>query len=132
MIRVRWRDVRAAIEQDIIDGVLEPGAKLQTETELVEFYGAGRHSIRRAVAELAKEGHLSIGQGRGTYVQPRKMLDYTICPCTRMRRNMSAQGVDVSGETLGVDWLEATPRVARLLGLAPGGEQVLTTAATQP
>ncbi len=126
MIRDRWRDIRAALEQDIMDGVLEPGARLPTEAELVKLYDAGRHSIRRAVAELAKEGHLSVEQGRGTFVQPRPMLEYTIGPRTRMRRNMTSQGVDVSGEMLGVDRLEASPRVARRLGLAPGVEVIAT------
>lgn len=90
MIRDRWRDIQSALEQAIMDGVLEPGAKLPIEPERVQRYGAGRHSVRRAVAELAKLGHLSVEQGRGTFVQPRPMLEYTIGPRTRMRRNMNA------------------------------------------
>jgi GntR family transcriptional regulator, phosphonate transport system regulatory protein len=124
MIRDRWRDIRAALEQDIMDGVLEPGAKLPTEPELVQQYGSGRHSVRRAVAELAKLGHLSVEQGRGTFVQPRPMLDYTIGPRTRMRRNMNAQGVDVSSKELGVDVIEASARIAESLGLDVGAEVI--------
>lgn len=130
MNRDRWRDIRATLEQDIMDGVLEPGARLPTEPEMVRLYGAGRHSIRRAVAELAKQGHLSIEQGRGTFVQPRPMLDYTIGPRTRMRRNMDPQGVVVSGETLKVTRLAATDRVALRLGLAPGDEVIQSTRLT--
>ncbi len=103
-----------------MDGVLEPGAKLPTEPELVQAYGAGRHSVRRAVAELAKQGHLSVEQGRGTFVQPRPMLEYTIGPRTRMRRNMKAQGVDVSSEDLGVEVTQASERVAETLDLDVG------------
>lgn len=126
MIRDRWREIRAAIEQDIMDGILEPGSRLPTEPELAEFYGAGRHSVRRAVAELAKEGHLSVEQGRGTFVQPRPLLNYTIGQRTRMRRNLGAQGVDVSGQMLGADRLEASARVAARLGIAPGAEVIAT------
>ena len=126
MIRDRWREIRAEIEQEIMDGVLEPGAKLPTEPELAAKYGAGRHSIRRAVAELAKEGHLSIQQGRGTFVQPRPMLSYTIGPRTRMRQNMGAQGVTVSGRMLGVERRGATRRVADSLGIAEGAEVIAT------
>lgn len=120
MIRDRWRGIRAAIEQDIMDGVLEPGAKLPTEPELAHLYGAGRHSIRRAVAELAKEGYLSVEQGRGTFVHPRPMLDYAIGSRTRLRRNLTPQGVTVTGETLGTERIPATERVAKRLGLAIG------------
>lgn len=124
MIRDRWRDIRAAIEQDIMDGTLQPRTKLPTEPELARRYGAGRHSIRRAVADLAKLGFLSVEQGRGTFVQPRPRLEYTIGARTRMRRNMTAQGVDVSGESLGVDRLPAPPRVAEHLRLPPDAEVI--------
>lgn len=120
MKRDRWRDIRAEIEQDIIDGVLEPGAKLPTEPELVELYSAGRHTVRRAVAELAKEGFLSVEQGRGTFVQPHTLLEYAIGTRTRLHRNLGAQGVDVSSENLGAERLAATQRVADNLGLALG------------
>ena len=126
MTRERWREIRALIEQDIMDGVMEPGAKLPTEPELVKLYEAGRHTIRRAVAELAKEGHLSIEQGRGTFVQPRPMIDYAIGRRTRLRRNLGPQGIDVAGETMGHEEIPATGRVARLLGIAEGAPVIAT------
>lgn len=126
MIRDRWRDIRAAIKQDIESGVLEPGAKLPTEPELAQAYGAGRHSIRRAVIELGKEGLLSVEQGRGTFVQSRPRLTYAIGPRTRMRRNMEAQGVDVTSEMLGAEAFTASPRIARNLGLTEGAEVIAT------
>lgn len=56
MARDHWREIRGAIKQDIENNVLKPGARLPTEPELAQAYGAGRHSIRRAVIELGKEG----------------------------------------------------------------------------
>lgn len=126
MTRDRWRDIRNAIEQDIRDGILQNGEQLATEVELAQRYNAGRHSIRRAVAELAKEGHLSVQQGRGTFVQGRSRIDYPIGPRTRLRQNMAAQGVDVTGKPLGVEQLEARPRVARNLKLQPGDPVIAT------
>lgn len=120
MVKDRWRAIRAEIEKDIMDGVLEPGAKLPPEPELAEFYGAGRHSIRRAVAELAKEGLVSVEQGRGTFVQARTLLDYKIGARTRLRSNLGPQGVDVSGKELEFEHLPATPRVAENLGIDVG------------
>lgn len=126
MTRDRWREIRALIEQDIMDGVMEPGARLPTEPELVQLYAAGRHSVRRAVTELAKEGLLSVEQGRGTFVQARPMIDYAIGRRTRLRRNLDPKGINVSGETLGVERMPAPPRVARLLQIAPGAEVIAT------
>ncbi|WP_300532607.1 phosphonate metabolism transcriptional regulator PhnF [uncultured Mameliella sp.] len=126
MSKERWREIRALIEQEIMDGVLEPGARLPTEPELASLYQAGRHSVRRAVAELAKEGHLSIEQGRGTFVQPRPMIDYPIGRRTRLRRNLGPQGLAVAGETLGSERIAATGRVARVLGLEEGAPVIAT------
>ena len=120
MTRERWREIRALIERDIMDGVLEPGARLPTEPELATQYEAGRHTIRRAIAELAKEGHLSVEQGRGTFVQPRPMIDYPIGRRTRLRRNLGAQGIDVTSEPFGADRISAEGRVARMLNLSEG------------
>jgi GntR family phosphonate transport system transcriptional regulator len=126
MIRDRWRDIRTAIKQDIENGMLEPGARLPTEPELTQRYSAGRHSIRRAITELGKEGLLSVEQGRGTFVQSRPRLTYAISARTRMRRNMAAQGVDVSSEMLSVDHLYASDRVALALALSPGAPIIAT------
>jgi GntR family phosphonate transport system transcriptional regulator len=126
MIRDLWRDIRAAIKQDIESGVLEPGARLLTEPELAKRYGAGRHSVRRAVTELGKEGLLSVEQGRGTFVQTRPRLTYAIGARTRMRRNMNAQGVDVTSETLGTEQDVASSRIATALALSKGAMVVAT------
>lgn len=121
-----WTYVRDAIARDITDGPLAPGDQLPTESELVRRFGAGRHTIRRAVAKLARDGFVSIEQGRGTFVQPRPMLEYTIGPRTRMGPNMAAQGVDVTTERLGAESLPAPSRVAQALGL-PDGAEVMAT-----
>lgn len=120
MIRNKWREIRAEIEQDIMDGVLPAGAKLPTEPDLVATYQAGRHSVRRAITELAKEGLLSVEQGRGTFVQPRPVLEYTIGARTRLRPNLASQGVDVSSENLGAEHLQARETIAADLGLDTG------------
>ena len=125
MARDHWREIRAAIKQDIENDVLKPGARLPTEPELAQAYGAGRHSIRRAVIELGKEGLLSVEQGRGTFVQSRPRLIYTIGPRTRMQRNMGA-GVDVASETLGAETCAALPQVAKALDLIEGTEVIVT------
>lgn len=126
MIKDHWREIRAAIKQGIESGMLEPGAKLPTEPELARSYAAGRHSVRRAITELGKEGLLSVEQGRGTFIQSRPRLNYAIGARTRMRRNMHTQGVDVSSETLATSILSASDRIADALAISPGAEVIST------
>lgn len=126
MTRDRWREIRALIEQDITDGVMEPGTKLPTEPELAQHYAAGRHSVRRAVSDLARAGLLSVEQGRGTFVQARPMIDYAIGRRTRLRRNLDPKGIAVTGEALGHERIAATARVATMLRLQPGDPVIAT------
>jgi len=117
MLKTHWRSIRDAIEADIKDGTLEPGTKLPTEPELAQLYRAGRHSIRRAIAELARDGQVSVEQGRGTFVQSQPMIDYAIGRRTRLRRNLVGQSVDIGGQGLGAERVPARGRPRKELGL---------------
>ncbi|MEO1538135.1 MAG: phosphonate metabolism transcriptional regulator PhnF [Pseudomonadota bacterium] len=125
-MRDSWNKIKEAIEQDIEDGVLTPGARLPTEAELQVLYGTGRHSVRRALAELARDGSLSIEQGRGTFVLPQPRIEYTIGRRTRLRKNLRSQGIDVAGEALGSDRLPAPQDVAEALVLDEGAAVIVT------
>lgn len=66
------------IINDIISGKLQPGARLATEPELSQKYGAGRNSVREAVKQLQAFGILYIKRADGTFVSEtynQKMLD---------------------------------------------------------
>ena len=126
MTRDRWREIRALIEQDITNGVMTAGAQLPTEQELVRKYDAGRHSVRRALADLAKTGHLSVEQGRGTFVQPRPMIDYAIGRRTRLRQNLEPQQLAITAEHLGSERLVADAALAGHLGLEEGAPVIAT------
>ncbi|MEL7150786.1 MAG: phosphonate metabolism transcriptional regulator PhnF [Pseudomonadota bacterium] len=125
-MRDSWTKIKDAIERDIEAGALLPGSRLPTEPELQELYGTGRHSVRRALAELARDGSLSIEQGRGTFVLPRPRIEYVIGRRTRLRKNLGAQGIDVAGEALGSDVVPAAGDVAEALQLPEGSDVVVT------
>lgn len=120
MLRDKWKTVRAAIDEDIASGKFAQGDRIPTETELAEIYGAGRHSVRRAVAELAKEGKLSVEQGRGTYVEAMPRIVYAIGKRTRVHRNLLPQGIKVTGELLDAEMSDPSDGIRQVLGLEDG------------
>lgn len=130
MTRDRWREIRDAIEQDIRMGVLEPGAKLPTEPQMARVYDAGRHSIRKAVSDLAVQGLVSVEQGRGTFVQARPRIAYPIGQRTRLRDNMAAQGLTVTSEGVEIIPVSAPAHVAKALALQPGAEVLQSSRTT--
>lgn len=118
MTKEKWKLIHDAIDQDMRDGKLQPGDRLPTEPELARCFEAGRHSVRRAISELSKEGKLSVEQGRGTFVDALPRLTYSIGKRTRLHANLSPQGMAVVREDLGAKIVPATERVASQLDLA--------------
>lgn len=56
------------LEAAIRDGRLQPGDRIETETELAERLGLGRPTVRQAVQELVSKGLLVRRRGVGTQV----------------------------------------------------------------
>lgn len=59
--------------QAITDKTYGPGAKIPTEVQLSEQFGVSRITVRQAVQELCEEGYLVKRQGKGTFVQQRRI-----------------------------------------------------------
>ncbi len=72
-VRERSREVckslRRYVMGRIASGQLRPGDKLPTERELVEIFGGGRSTVRRALESLEREGLIGREVGRGTFVK---------------------------------------------------------------
>lgn len=63
-----WEQVAAVLRDAIASGRLAPGQVLPSETDLMGMSGAGRQTVRRAVAALREEGLVVTIAKRGTYV----------------------------------------------------------------
>ena len=65
------------LEEEIVSGRWEPGARVPSENELCWRYGLSRTTIRQALGRLEQEGLVSREKGRGTFVSdsgPRSWL----------------------------------------------------------
>ncbi|MGX7709365.1 phosphonate metabolism transcriptional regulator PhnF [Methylobacterium sp. Gmos1] len=119
----RWRAVADRLLAEIEAGVFPPGARLANERVLAERYAVHRHTLRRAVADLANRGLLDVRHGSGTYVQSRP-LAYRLGAQTRFRHNIAGLSREPGGCLLASTTLPAPPSIAVRLGLAPGAEAV--------
>lgn len=120
MGRQNWQHIRDRISDGIAAGAFPPGARLPAEPALCALFGAGRHSLRRAVAALAVEGKLRVEQGRGTFVAEAPLIDYHIGRRTRFRQNLRGRGLAPGGELILAEAIPAPAPVARALMLAEG------------
>ncbi|MCJ8332629.1 MAG: phosphonate metabolism transcriptional regulator PhnF [Epibacterium sp.] len=120
MTRENWIIIRDTLSNDIRTGRLSAGDRLPTETQLAAQFKIGRHSVRRALETLARDGKISIEQGRGTFVADAPRLTYEIGKRTRLRRNLVPQGVEVSNRLISANRVAAPDPVSNALLLAHG------------
>ncbi len=63
-----WRSIVETLRDPIESGEWPAGAKLPIELELAAHFRVNRHTVRRALAELARDGLVATTQGRGTFI----------------------------------------------------------------
>lgn len=118
-----WRCIADDFEQMILVGKHENGERLPAEQEIAARYGVNRHTVRRAMAELAARGMVYTERGSGTYVKTDK-LDYRIGQRTRFSEIIAAAGHEAEGRLQGHRLEPANDEIAQRLDLKPGDSVV--------
>lgn len=63
-----WTAVADAVTNDIVSGALQPGAPIETESQLCERFDVSRTVVREAIKVLSGRGFITIHRGTGTTV----------------------------------------------------------------
>lgn len=82
-----WQQILTALQADIDEGRYGIGDKLPTEAALSIRFGVNRHTVRRALQELAQLEVISIRKGSGSTVMPKK-IPYTVGKTSRFSSNL--------------------------------------------
>lgn len=90
-------DISQQIYQRIIAGDYSPGTKLPSERELISEFQVSRITIRKAIANLAKQGLVITHQGKGVFVTENRKVTYTISnPLRFLADDLANQGIELS------------------------------------
>jgi GntR family phosphonate transport system transcriptional regulator len=119
-----WRQIANQVQREIAAGTRKPGEQLPTEAELSARFAVNRHTVRRALEELSRDGLVRIEQGRGSFVAE-DVLDYAVEARTRFSEWIRKHNKEPSGQVLQLLEIKADQRVAAGLGIRPGGRVVL-------
>jgi GntR family transcriptional regulator len=65
-----YHQLAGILRGEIATGILRPGDRLPSETQLCEQYGVSPMTARRALTILLDEGLVTAARGRGTFVKP--------------------------------------------------------------
>jgi GntR family phosphonate transport system transcriptional regulator len=113
-----WRRIADELEHAIRLGSHAVGDRLPGEVEIALRFGVNRHTVRRALAELAARGLVRAERGSGTYVEPVR-LAYPIGSRTRFSEIVGRAGRAPEGRLIAHLQEAAPPDIAKRLALAP-------------
>lgn len=114
-----WKTIAAALTDEIAAGLYRAGEKLPTEALLATRFGVNRHTVRRALAEMAELGLLYARRGAGVYVAT-VPTDYPLGRRVRFHQNVLDTGRTPSRQILRIETLPATAKQSAALGLTIG------------
>ena len=118
-----WRRIADELAQRIAMGIHAAGDRLPAEVEIADSFGVNRHTVRRAIADLAERGMVAAERGSGTFVKGAR-LSYPIGPRTRFSEIVGTAGREAGGRLLGHAREPASADTATRLGISVGTEVV--------
>lgn len=98
--------------------VMAPGEPLPSERTLADELGVSRMTLRRAIDELARAGHVVRRPGAGVFAADAKMAQRL--QATSFTRDMRQRGLEPDAKTLSWEVTTAGARGGRRLGVSPG------------
>lgn len=114
-----WQQIYDHILGRIESGALSPGEQLPGENHMAACLGVTRVTLRRALQQLQKEGHLTARKGVGIFVRSPPAI-FSIRDGRSFRENIDAHSRSVSTITRLLARDQADQTSARILGLAAG------------
>lgn len=116
-----WKSIQDTLSADIANGHYAQGDKLPTEAELSKRFGVNRHTVRRALSEMAAQGTVHSRRGAGVFVASRP-TDYPIGRRVRFHQNLSDQGRLPAKQILRLETRLPDAREAEALRLNDGDQ----------
>ncbi|NBR33672.1 MAG: phosphonate metabolism transcriptional regulator PhnF [Rhodobacteraceae bacterium] len=101
-VKALWKDISTELARDISRGHFASGDKLPTELELAGRFGVNRHTVRKALADLADQHLVWSKRGSGVFVTGQK-TKYVIGRRMRFHQNIQATGRTPTRETLQIE-----------------------------
>ena len=114
------RQIYLALRDSIASGGFDAGGPLPGEQALAAAHHVSRITVRRALAELEREGLIDRRRGAGTFVNPRNVTKPVIADLADVLKNLVEMGKSTDVRLLAFGYFEPSPPIVEALRLDPG------------
>ncbi len=116
----KTQQVYLVLRDRIASGRLDAAESLPGEQALAAEHGVSRVTVRRALAELEREGLISRRRGAGTFVAGSTVAKPIVTDFSDVLANLIAMGRETAVRLLEFGYREPPAAIARALKLEPG------------
>lgn len=113
--------VREALAARIAEDRYPPGERLPSEHTLCGMFGVSRITVRKALADMEREGAIERIHGKGTFVARPKAFQ-VVTELQGFAEAMTPLGHEVRNQLHGFRYFEASPALATRLELDAGAQ----------
>src|SRR5262245_38851762 len=101
------------LRQQIVDGLLRPGDRLPSESQMMDTYGISRGTVRHSLSILANEGLIERSHGAGSFVREASPTPVIPVQALHLERQIGIV-LSQSGDQLNMEILIGIERSAKL------------------
>lgn len=116
------RRIYLVLRDRILSNAMAPGTRLPTENDLARFHRVSRVTVRRALAELAREQMIERRRSKGTRVIYRAEAKPMTADISNALASLIEMGARTVSRLLAFDYVPGAGQVAQALGLDPNEE----------
>lgn len=114
--------IKEIYREKILNGELKHGDKIESEMEIQKKYGVSRITARQAILDLEKEGMVSRGRGRGTFVIWKPVIKEKLSEIRSFSHEMELHGRVPGTSSYTIDREQIAEKAAKIFGLDPQEE----------
>jgi len=119
-----WKTIAETLESEIGRGHYRVGDKLPTEALLAARFGVNRHTVRRALSDMAERAIVRSRRGSGVFVDA-PPTEYPIGRRVRFHQNVEASGRLPEKRVVRLEQRPSDQPEAEMLGLNSGAPVVV-------
>lgn len=121
-MKSKYIEIYSQLLEMIDHGEIKSGEKLPSENELMKLYQVSRDTVRKSLALLEQNGHISKVKGKGSVVLDKKVYEFAVSGLTSFKEHSAGIGGKIETKVICLEKMEPDSTNKKRLQLQEGDQ----------